>query len=158
MAMKFVIPLELKFDFALGGWTSLFKGIMYAIREKYGASAVLEIFERAWKMDDRLKDFTNVILKIFKIEENDMEAITKWFDIWGEVVGQERTIIELSKTFSRVRASKCPWKTKPKDISEWCNIFTNIVYNTINPKATFEKPKSMCAGDPYCEFVSKIEE
>ena len=28
--------------------------------------------------------------------------------------------------------------------------FDNIVVKTINPKTTFERPKGMCAGDPYC--------
>ncbi len=70
----------------------------------------------------------------------------------------EYTILERSKTINRIKVTKCPWKTEPKDISDWVLIFNNIVNKTINPKATLERPKAMCAGDSYCEYVWKIEE
>jgi len=131
---------------------------MYAIREKYGAAVALEIIERVWKMEDRIKNITNRFLTIFKIEGNDAETIAKWIDIWNEVCGYEYTWLERSKTSSRVKITKCPFKTVPKDISNYCKPFLNIVGKTINPKATVESPKGMCAGDPYCEFLTKTEE
>ena len=151
------IPWELKYKYAVGGWTSFFKGIMYAIREKYGAAAVLEIFERVWKMGDRVKNMTNSILNVFKLEDNNAETIGAWYDIWGELTGYETTILERSKSIEREKNTKCPWKTEPKDISDWSLIFSNIVVKTINPKATFERLKGMCEGDPDCEFVTKME-
>ena len=152
------IPWELKYKYAIGGYTSFFKGIMYAIREKYGAEAVFEIFERVWKMGDRVKNMTNTILKAFRLEGNDAETIGEWLDICGELTGYETTILERSKTINITKNTKCPWTTEPKDISDWALIFTHIVIKTINPKATVERPKAMCAGDPYCEYVYTIEE
>jgi hypothetical protein len=157
MAKKVAIPLELKYKFASGGYVSLLKGVMYAIREKYGAAAVLEIFERVWKMEDRVKNMTTTLKNVFKIEGNDMEAIAKWYDIWWELQGLEATRPELSKTRTIVKVTQCPWKTWPKDISDWDLFLQKIIIKTINQKATIEMPKSMCAGDPYCEFITKIE-
>ena len=158
MAEKVEIPWETKYKFAVGGYHATIKSFLNLIREKYGAEAALERYERFCKEDDRLKNLTNTILNVFKIEGNDMEAIEKWWDIWYELAGLESTTLELSKTMSRMKITKCPWQTEPKDISDWDMIFTNIVYETINPKATIEKLKGMCAGDPYCEFVAKLEE
>ena len=148
---------RLKSDFAWRNFTDFtHRGFLYAIREKYGAAATLEIWEKYLKM--AVKNLTNLILKVFKIEGNDMEAITKWYDIWGELCGNEYTWLERSKTIARQKFTKCPWKTEHKDISDWGVPFINIVNKTINPKATFQRPKAMCAGDPYCEYVYKIEE
>ena len=158
MAEKMAIPWELKYKFAMGGWTSHFKGVMYAIRERFGATLAREIFETVWKMSDRLKNMTNTVLNVFKIDGNDIEAAAKWWDIWYELTGIEGTWLERSKTTARNRTYKCPWQTEPKDISDWVLIFTNIVASTINPKITIERPKGMCAGDPYCEYVFKLEE
>ena len=158
MAKKMVIPWELKYKFAMGGYVSVIKGFLYAIREKYGATAALEIYERVCTMDDRTKKFTNSILEIFKIEGNDAETIEKWYDIYQELNGIEYATLELSKTFLRRKIIKCPWKTEPRDISDWALIFHgNIVTKTINPKAILERPKAMCVGDPYCEYVWRIE-
>lgn len=54
--------------------------------------------------------------------------------------------------------TKCPWKTKYKDISDYTFIFAEIASKAINEKVTLERPKAMCEGDPYCEYVYKIEE
>ena len=159
MSKKVVIPWELKYKFLKGMLTTFFKGVMYEIREKDGATAALEFFERIWKMEDRVKNMTNTIKDVFKIEDNDMEAIAKWFDIYNELTGTEATRLELSKTFNKVRCPMgCAWHTKPKDISDWVLIFFGIIVKTLNPKATIERPKGMCLGDPYCEYVTKIEE
>ena len=109
-------------------------------------------------MGDRIKNLTNFFLTTFKLEGNDCETIGKWWDIWNELMGQETIILERSKTINRARITKCPVKTEYKDINEWDLIFNNIVAKTINPKITVERPKGMCAGDPYCEFIYKIEE
>ena len=158
MAEKVVIPWELKYDFAMRAYMGIFKGFLYAIREEYGAAATLKIYERLCKMGDRIKNLTKTLLTIFKIEGNDMETIAKWFEIWGELMGQERTQLELSKTFGRVKLTKCLAKTEYKDISDHALILVDIIQKTINPKATIERVKGMCAGDPYCEYVSKIED
>jgi hypothetical protein len=158
MAKKRVIPWELKYKYAMGGYAVMLKAFLYAIREKYGAAAVLEIYERISKMDDRVKNMTNSILTAFKLEGNDAETIGEWWDIWQDLIGQEVTILEQSKTIRRVKITKCPWVTEPEDISDWALIFTNIASKTINPKCTVERPKAMCAGDPYCEYIYKIEE
>ena len=158
MSKKIVIPWELKYDFAIRSNASVLKSLLYAIREEYGASATLKLYEKACQMDDRIKKLTNTIQTIFKLEGNDAETIGKWWDIWGELVGHEYTILERSKTISKVKYTKCPWKTEFKDISDWALSYTNIVGKTINPKAILERPKAMCAGDPYCEYVWRIEE
>jgi len=158
MAKKVVIPWELKYDFAIRAYTSGYKGFLYAIREKCGAATTLEIFERVCAMDDRIKNLTNFFKTTFKLEGNHAETIGQWFDIWAELIGQEFTEPERSKTINRERITKCPFKTEPKDISDWCKIFAGIVNKTINPKATLERSKGMCAGDSYCEFVTRIEE
>jgi len=129
MAKEIVIPWELKYKFAFGGWTSLFKGLMYAI-----------------------------ILNVFKLEGNDAETIANWWAIWFEIIGTEYSVLECSKAISRLKITKCTFKTEPKDLCDWDLIFSNIVVKAINPKAVFYEPKRMCAGDPYCEFVNKIEE
>jgi len=158
MSKEVVIPWELKYKFAMGGWAAFIKAYQYAVREKYGADAALEMYERVCTMDARVKNFTKTILNVFKINGNDCATIGQWFDIWGELCGQEGPTLERSKTTSREKITKCPYKTEPRDISDWALIFTNIVINTINPKATVERPKAMCAGDPYCEYVYKLEE
>ena len=158
MTKKMVIPWELKADFRLKGWTSILKGFLYAIREEYGADAALKMYERVSEMGDRHKNLTNTIRTIFKIEGNDAETIAKWFDIWLELCGYEYTILERSKTVTRFKVTKCPFKTGYEDISDWELIFRNNISKAINPKATVERLKGMCVGDPYCEHVFKIEE
>jgi len=159
MAKKVAILLELKYNYMKGMETTLFKTVMYELREKYGAAEALEFFESAWERNDRVKNMTTTLKDVFKIEGNDMETIQKWFDIWWELMGIDAIIIERSNTINTVRFPKgCEWKTEPRDISEWQLIFNNIVIKTINPKATVERPKAMCEGDPYCEYVYTIEE
>ena len=158
MAKKRVIPWELKYKFAMGGWAAYLKAYHYAIREEFGADAVLKMYERVCKIDDRVKNFTKTILNVFNIEGNDAETIANFFDIWYELGGFEYDDLERSKTISRVKITKCPYKTEPKDISNWCKIFGNIVAKSVNTRASAERPKGMCAGDPYCEYVWKIDE
>ena len=157
-APKRGLPWELKYKYAMGGYIGSFKAFLYAIREEYGAAAVLKIYERVATMDDRIKNFTNLIKNVFKLEGNDAETIGEWIDIWNEMMENEVTILERSKTIERRKHTNCPWQTGPKDISGWALILENIIVKTINPKATVERPKAMCAGDPYCEYVYKIEE
>jgi len=158
MAKEVVIPWELKYKFALGGWASILKGFFYAIRKKYSATAALETYEIVARMDDRVKNMTKTILNVFKLDGNDIETISKWFDIWHALTGMESTTLELSNTLVRARITKCPFKMEAIDLSDWdLKFFTGLVTKTINPKATVEQPKNMCAGDPYCEFVIKIE-
>jgi hypothetical protein len=158
-APKRGIPWELKYDFAMKGYTNLGKGYLFAIREKYGAAAALEIYEMVNKMGDRAKNFTNTIRTIFNLEGNDAETIGQFFDIWAELTDQEVIILERSKTVNRIKYIKCPWSTPfPKDISNWNLIWRNLITKTINPKAILERPKAMCAGDPFCEYVWRIED
>jgi hypothetical protein len=158
MTEEVVIPWKLKYDFAMDGWISNHKGHLYAIREEYGAAAAIGMYERFCKMGDRLKNLTNTLLKIFKIEGNDLEAIEKWWNIFYELIGIESTILERSPTINRRRVTKCPHKTEPKDISDWDLPFANMITMTINPKVTFKRPKAMCAGDPYCEEVYELKD
>ncbi len=158
MAEKLEIPVEIKYQFAAGAFADTAKGFLYAYRKKYGAEATLEFFEMWCKDEDRVKNLTNTILKIFKIEGNDAETFAKWFEIWDELSGKESSLLELSKTIARIKVTKCPFKLDYEDLNEIRSIMINIVAKTINPKATVECPKGMCAGDPYCEYVWRIEE
>ena len=158
MTEKVSIPLLLKHDVTLRAYSSILKGFLYAIREKYGANEALETYVRACTMGDRIKNLTNALIDIFQLKGNDAVTIAKWFEIWFELTAFEYTTPELSKTSSRIKVTKCPFKTEPQDISDWALVFANIAAKTINPKATLERPKGMCAGDPYCEYVWKIEE
>ena len=159
MAKNIVIPLELKYDFAMRSYTFMLKAWLHVIREEYGAVEALRLYEKVCKIGDRTKSFTNTLLNIFKIEGNDAETIAKWWDIRWELIGGEVTWLERSKTISRIKVTKCPWSTPvPKDISDWDLIYINLVDKTINSKASAERPKGMCAGDPYCEIIHKIEE
>jgi len=158
-APKMGLPWELKCKFARGQLTTLFKGVMHLLREKFGAEIALEIAEGFWKYKDRIKNMTNTLKDVFKIEGNDIEAIINWWNIWFEHVGIEATWLEVTKKNARYKVNVCPWSTPdPKDISGWSISFVNIIMKTINPKVTVERPKGMCAGDPYCEYVTKIEE
>ena len=158
-ATKRGIPCEFKYDYVLGMVTTLLKGFLYSIREKYGGPAALEIYGMLEKRFDRLKKMTNDLKDVFKIEGNDLEAIMTWWEIFYELVGVEATWLEVTKTYSRIKITKCPWSTPdPKDIINWEKNFNTIITKTINPKATVERPKAMCAGDPYCEYIHKIEE
>ncbi len=157
MAKK-VIPWELKYKYIRGMLTTLLKGFLYEIREEYGAAKSLEIYERVSKRDDRIKNMTNTVRDVFNIEGNDAIAIAKWFNIFLELTGIEATTLELSNTICRFKVTKCLRRTEPKDISGWCNSLPIRAGMTINPKATFENPKRMCAGDPYCELFWKIED
>ena len=157
MSKKVVVPWELKYKFVRGMLTTLFKGFMYEIREECGAATTLKIYENLNKRDDRIKNVTKNIKEVFKIEGNDAETIAKWIDIWDELVGVEGNWLERSKTIAGIKVTKCPFKTVYKDVSDWCRIWQNIVVKTINNKVTSKRPQSMCAGDPYCEYISKIE-
>ena len=158
MTKKISIPLELKYDFAIRGYASFVARILHAIREKYGSAEALEIYERTCKMGDSIMNLTNRLLTIFKIEGNDAEAIANCLNIWYELCGYEVTWLEMSRAIFRNKVTKCPWKIELRELSDRCSIFNNIVIKTINPKATFEQPKGMCAGDTYCESVVKIED
>ena len=159
MAKKMPIPWELKYNFVKGMVTTLFKSVMYEYRAKHGAAAALEFYEGVWKREDRVKNLTNVIRDVFKIDGNDIEALQTWWKIYNDLLGMHFTILELSKTHSRVRyPTGCAWATEPEDISDWCFIFSKIINTTINPNATMERVKGICEGDPYCEYVWRIEE
>ena len=158
MTEKLSIPLLLKHEFTMRMYSSLIKGFLYAIREKYGAAASLEIYERVCTMDDRVRKLTKSLLDVFQLKGNDIETTGNWFKIFWELTGWEYTWLEQSNKMSRVKITKCPFKTEPKDISDWAKIFNYIVTKTINPKINLERPKGMCAGDPYCEYVWNIEE
>jgi hypothetical protein len=159
MSKKMAIPWELKYKFAHGGWTSLFKGVMYEYRERFGAEAALDFFVKAaWKRADRVKNMSNILKEVFKVEGNDAEAIAKWREIYWEIIGTDYTWLERSKTLCRVKITKCAWQTELKDISDWAVIYNSIIVKNINPKATVERPKAMCAGDPHCEYIYRIEE
>ena len=45
MAKKVAIPWELKADFRLRTYSSLFKAYLYEIREQYGAVTALKLYE-----------------------------------------------------------------------------------------------------------------
>ena len=157
-APKRGLPCEIKLDYAIGGYAGIVKAFLYVIREEYGAAAALKIKERVDRLDDRVKRFTNALLKIFKLEGNDCETIGEWFDVFNELMENEVTILERSKTIERRKVTKCPLRTEYKDISDWVLVTHNVVIKTINPKATVERLKGMCAGDPYCEYIFKVEE
>ena len=159
MAKKMPIPWELKYNYMKGMLTTLFKSVLYEFREKYGAAAALEFVEGVWKREDRVKNMTTTLKEVFKIEGNDIEAIITLWEIFYELVGVEATWLEVTKTYTRIKITKCPWSTPdPKDISDWEMIFNSIISKVINPKVTVERPKAMCAGDPYCEYIHKLEE
>ena len=158
MVKKITIPDEFRAELAITGWTSMMKGFLYVIRERHGAAEAYACAERLFEMDDRMKNLTNFLKTVFKIEGNDAETIMDWLVIWYEIHRFEYHVVERSKTISRNTVTKCPFKTGYKDIGEWCTIWANFVLTTINPKATIERLKGMCAGDPYCEFINKIEE
>ena len=117
MAEKVKIPWETKYKFAVGGYHATIKGFLELIREKYGAEAALKMYERVMKRDDRVKNITNKILEIFKIEGNNAETIARFWDIYCELIGMEYSWLEQSKTYYRSKITKCPWKTGYKDIS-----------------------------------------
>ena len=158
-ATKRGLPWEIKYDYVRGMLTTLLKGFLYTIREKYGGPASLEIYEMLEKRFDRLKNMAKDLKDVFKIEGNAIETIMTWWEIIYEIVGVEATWLEVTKTYSRIKITKCPWSTPdPKDISDWEMIFNSIISKVINPKVTVERPKAMCAGDPYCEYIHKLEE
>jgi len=158
-ATKRGIPWEFKYIYVKGMVTTLFKGFMYVIREKFGAATALELAEKMWKFDDRNKKMAKTLKDVFNIEGNDIKAIMTLWEIFYELVGVEATWLEVTETSTRIKITKCPWsKPDPKDISDWEQIFNTIVSKTINPKVTVERPKAMCAGDPYCEYIHKLKE
>ena len=65
MTEKISIPLLLKHEFTMRMYSSLIKGFLYAIREKYGADAALEVYERVCTMDDRVRKLTKSLLDVF---------------------------------------------------------------------------------------------
>jgi len=157
VSKKIGVPLEFKYKMAMRGWSSILNGFLYVIREKRGAAEALELIEKLFKMEDRVKNLTNTVKTIFKIEGNDIETLAQWWDIWCEICEIESTILKQSKSLFRIKNTKCPWKTGYKDI-DWVLIWFNIVTKTINPNINFERPKGMCAGDSYCEYIFKLEE
>jgi hypothetical protein len=158
-ASKRGLPWELKCKFARGQLTTLFKGIMNEIREKFGAAAALEIAEKVWKREERVKKMVHTLKDVFKIEGNDLEANLLWWNLYYELTGMEAAYLEVNKSSTKTKITNCPWSTQdPKDISGWCIIYANIINKAFNSKFTNERLKGMCAGDPYCEFILKIEE
>ena len=159
MTKKVGIPWELKYNFAMEMYANCRKEFFYVIRDEFDADTALRLYEKICIKDDKIKYFTKKFLTLFKIEGYDAETIAQFLDAWWELTGAETTWIERSKTIARVMVTKCPFKTKYKDLSDWdLNIFISIVAKTINPNFSVEQCKNMCAGDSYCEFVFKIEE
>ena len=156
-APKRGLPCEFKYDFAMSGYAFTMKAWLHVVREEYGAAAALKLYEKISKKGDRIKKLTNTLLTIFNLEGNDAATIGEWFDIFCECAGIDATILERSQTINRVKVTKCPWKTELKDVP-FGVIFMDIGAKTINPKLTVERPKAMCEGDPYCEYVWKLEE
>jgi len=152
------IPWEVKYKFAVGGYHAVLKGFLEFVRDEYSGDAALKLYEKFCKENDRIKHLTEIILNAFKLEGNDAETMGKWMETWSELTGIESEWLEQSPTSWRSKVTECPWKTKGKDISDWSLIFTDIVAKTINPKLTVERPKAMCAGDPYCDYIYKMEE
>ena len=153
------LPWELKYNYVRGQMTTLMKGFLYAIREEYGAAAALKIAEKMWKFNDRVKNMINTLLNVFEIQGNDLEKLAEFWDVYFEIQGTEAIILERSKTISRNKITKCPWSTPdPQDINVWCERWADTVSESINPKISNKRLKGMCAGDPYCEYVSKLEE
>jgi len=157
MAEKLEIPWETKYKFAVGGYHAAITGFLSLISEEFGADATYKLYERFCKENDRIKHLVEIIQNVFKIDGNDLDAVGKWWDIFYELYGTEAQDLEQSTTLTRNKITKCPWKIEGKGIDDWCMIFSDIVYETINPKATIEKVKGMCNGDSYCEFVSKLK-
>ena len=157
MAKKIGIPCEFRCELAMTAWATSIKGFMYVVRERHGAAEALACIERFFEMDDRMKNLTNFIKKVFKIEGNDLESAEKWYETYLEIIGSEFKTLERSKTLWRNKVTKCIFKTGYKDLSEWCIIWNKFVLETLNPKFTAETIKQMCAGDPYCEFATKLE-
>ena len=159
MAKKIAIPWELKYKFVKGMLTTVFKGFIYEIREECGAATTLKIYENIQRRDDRAKKAAKTIKEVFKIEGNDIEAIQRWWEIYWELLEIQGIVVELSKTYARVRFPMgCAWKTDPKDIKDWFLILGNIFTKALNPKAKLERIKGMCDGDSFCEYVTTIEE
>ena len=159
MTKKVVIPWELKYDFAMKSNASVVKGFLYAIREEYGAAVALKIAENMWTFKDRIKNMVKMILKVFEIEGDNAETIGEFWDVYSEISGIEGVILERSKTSGRQKITKCPWNTPdPKDLSDWCERFCNVINKSINPKVASKRPMGMCTGDSYCEIAWKIEE
>jgi hypothetical protein len=157
-APKRGLPWELIADFRMTAYRNALRGFLYVIREEFGADTALRLYERLCTMDDRIKNLTKTLLKIFQIKGTDAETWAQFWDIWIEICGFQATWLERSKTKSRLKVTKCPFQVGYKDISGWALIWMNIVNETINPQGIFERPKEMCAGDPYCEYIYKIEE
>jgi hypothetical protein len=137
MTRKIGVSLEFKYEIALKGWCSMIAGFLYVIREEFDAATALKLIEKLFKRDDRVKNLTNNLRTIFKIEGNDAKTMLDWFETFHEILGTEYTIPEQSKTIFRQKITKCPFKTGYKDVSEWCKIWSDIVYKTINPKAIY---------------------
>ena len=81
-ASKRGLTCEMKLDFNKGGYTSFVKGFISAIRERYGAAAALEMYDKVMKMEDRIKNMTITIKNGFQLQGNDAETIGEWFDIY----------------------------------------------------------------------------
>jgi len=158
-ATKRGIPWEYKYIYVKGMLTTLLKGFLHQIREEYGGAVALNIYEKLNQRSKRIKKMGHTLKNVFKIEGNDIEAIMNVWEIFYELVGVEAIWLEVTKTIARIKITKCPWSTPdPKDISDWELNFNINVSKTINPKVTVERPTSMSAGDPYCEYIWKIEE
>ena len=157
-ATKRGLPWEIKYNYVRGMLTTLFKGFMHEIREEYGAAEALKIYERLNQRSNRVKKMGRTLKDVFNIEGSDIDAIMRWWEIFYELVGIEATWLEVTKTYARVKITKCPWSTPdPKDISDWSIINSGMINQALNPKAATERPKGMCAGDPHCEYIFTIE-
>ena len=66
-----------------------------------------------------LQKSDKMIQNVFKIEGNDLEAISKWWDIFYELYGSEGEDFERSKTIARTKTTKCPWKIEGKGLDDW---------------------------------------
>jgi hypothetical protein len=110
------------------------------------------------KSGDRVKNVAKLIQKIFNLNGNDCETIGEVLDVWDELCGYESAILERSPTINRRKVTKCPWKVKYKDIGNYAWYFKDQMGKGVNPKATLELQKKMCAGDSYCDYIWRIEE
>ncbi len=72
---------------------------------------------------------------------------------------------EASESEIRTKFTKCPWHEAadamqlPEDWRFCASghvAFTTNMYKGLDPRASYELPKAMPGGDPYCEGISKL--
>ncbi len=154
------IPAEIRWQIATRGLTGTFMACANALRLAAGEANHNEFIGKLWYQAGKgVKEF----LGAFGVPVGDARQLYEAMVLAAHVgMGPELEIEVVEATHDRCvgRVSKCPWHERSKELGidgRFCRVghqgWGDGIIESVNPDFAFNIPKTMPAGDPYCEVV-----